>query len=120
MTGRRWTLLTDHAGVLVYLLENPEATTRTIVGELDLPELTVARVLQDLRIVYGMRKMTRKRIHQRVMPTSQPDPKLDGMNFVGLSRNQAGRRGLGFFWQAITGRGKSRKMWRIRLRAGRY
>ncbi|MCH8089840.1 MAG: helix-turn-helix transcriptional regulator [Chloroflexi bacterium] len=49
MKERRWTLFTNHAAVLIRLLEHPETTIRTTADELELAERTVVGVLQDLR-----------------------------------------------------------------------
>ncbi len=49
MRERQWTLFTNHAAVLIHLLEQPEATIRTTADELGLAERTVVGVLQDLR-----------------------------------------------------------------------
>ena len=46
---RRWTIFTNHAAVLLYLLEHPDATIRRIADDLDLAERTVTGVLHDLR-----------------------------------------------------------------------
>lgn len=46
---RNWTVFTNHAAVLLYLLEHPDATIRRIADELDLAERTVVGVLSDLR-----------------------------------------------------------------------
>lgn len=46
---RHWTVFTNHAAVLLYLLEHPAATIRRIADDLDLAERTVVGVLHDLR-----------------------------------------------------------------------
>lgn len=47
--ARHWTIFTNHAAVLLYLLEHPDATIRRIADDLDLAERTVMGVLHDLR-----------------------------------------------------------------------
>lgn len=47
--NRHWTVFTNHAAVLLYLLEHPDATIRRIADDLDLAERTVVGVLHDLR-----------------------------------------------------------------------
>lgn len=47
--GRQWTIFTNHAAVLLYLLQHPDATIRRIADDLDLAERTVMGVLHDLR-----------------------------------------------------------------------
>lgn len=47
--SRGWTIFTNHAAVLLYLLEHPDATIRRIADDLDLAERTVIGVLHDLR-----------------------------------------------------------------------
>lgn len=47
--GRRWTILTNHAAVLLYVLEHPDATIRRIADDLNLAERTVMGVVHDLR-----------------------------------------------------------------------
>ena len=46
---RQWTVFTNHAAVLLYLLEHPDATIRRIADNLGLAERTVVGVLHDLR-----------------------------------------------------------------------
>lgn len=47
--ARQWTIFTNHAAVLLFLLEHPDATIRRIADDLDLAERTVMGVLHDLR-----------------------------------------------------------------------
>ena len=47
--SRQWTIFTNHAAVLLYLLEHPDATMRRIADDLNLAERTVTGVVQDLR-----------------------------------------------------------------------
>lgn len=47
--ARHWTIFTNHAAVLLYLLEHPDATIRRIADDLALAERTVMGVLHDLR-----------------------------------------------------------------------
>jgi len=47
--GERWTIFTNHAAVLLYLLEHPGATIRRIADDLGLAERTVVGILRDLR-----------------------------------------------------------------------
>ena len=63
---RQWTLFTNHAAVFIHLLENREATIRSIADELDLAERTVVGVLQDLRRegYLSVRKEGRHNVYQ--------------------------------------------------------
>lgn len=47
--GEGWTIFTNHAAVLFYLLEHPDATIRRVADDLELAERTVMGVLRDLR-----------------------------------------------------------------------
>lgn len=47
--ARQWTIFTNHAAVLLYLLRHPQATIRAIADDLGLAERTVVNVLADLR-----------------------------------------------------------------------
>ncbi len=77
MRERQWTLFTNHAAVLIHVLEHPEATIRTIADELGLAERTVVGVLQDLRRdgYLQVRKEGRQNIYRvnPEMPMKRPE-----------------------------------------------
>lgn len=43
-----WSFLTNHAAVLLYLAQNPQATIREMVMALDLGKRTILRITSDL------------------------------------------------------------------------
>jgi len=47
--GKRWTFITNHAMVFMYVAEHPDATIRQIATDLGLGWRTVAGILHDLR-----------------------------------------------------------------------
>jgi hypothetical protein len=48
MVPKRWTLITSHGVVLLYLAAHPDATIRLIADELQLTERRVADIIHDL------------------------------------------------------------------------
>jgi len=49
MAKGRWTFLTSHGVVFLYLVDHPQATIRRISDDLGLAERTVAGILADLK-----------------------------------------------------------------------
>jgi predicted HTH transcriptional regulator len=48
MKKSRWTFLTYHGRVLVYIAKNPQATSREIAREVGITERAVQKVIHDL------------------------------------------------------------------------
>lgn len=80
---RHWTLFTNHAAVFIHLLEHPEATIRTISGQLDLAERTVVGVLRDLRRegYFLVRKEGRRNVYQMNPGGLMKRPEHEGYTF---------------------------------------
>ncbi len=47
-SGRRWTFLTNHGHVLVFLSRNPDARVRDIASEVGITERATQSILSDL------------------------------------------------------------------------
>lgn len=78
--SRQWTIFTNHAAVLFYLLEHPDATIRRIADDLDLAERTVTGVVHDLRDdgYLLVRKDGRQNIYQVNLEGEMRRPEHEG------------------------------------------
>ena len=45
---KEWVFITNHALVLLYIMQNPQSTTRDIASAVSITERTVHRILADL------------------------------------------------------------------------
>lgn len=72
MGQQRWTVLTSHGHVLVYVAANPTATVREVTEALGISERRVIAVLHDLEDA-GMVRSRRvgNRKHYKVVPTAR-------------------------------------------------
>ncbi len=88
---RQWTIFTNHAAVLLYLLEHPEATIRRIADDLDLAERTVTGVVQDLRDegYLRVRKEGRQNVYQVNLEGQMRRPEHEGQSLASFLRHLA-------------------------------
>jgi DNA-binding MarR family transcriptional regulator len=89
--SRQWTIFTNHAAVLLYLLEHPDATIRRIADDLDLAERTVTGVVHDLRDegYLLVRKIGRHNVYQINLDGQMRRPEHEGQTLASFLEHLA-------------------------------